>query len=475
MTTKVRLALLLGIAAGVGALAPVPALAEAGRSLALGGQPTSYGVELVSTAAFGIDMNDAGIVTGTSYPDPGCGSSCLPPLETVVWNGGKRIVLPVPAGLSDMRVSGINAQGWVAGSAALANGRRHAVVWKRMGGGYAATDLGTLPGTSISDAIGIDDVGRVVGWSTTADFPPNGSPFVWTAAGGMVDLSSQGFPDEQPLALSPGGTVATPGFWFRLGDVASVAPMPAPPTGFYPPGTDPTAINDAGDQARFLSSTGAENLRYLFRFHHEGTWQQISSQGTGHLAPYGVGSITAAGDVTATVVGAGIVAYGPDGVAQPLAPLVSDAYGGGDVTFGGPMNASGEILAQLIVGQSKRLVRLVPAEPCTTSCVRVVDLQLAAEGPSRCDQGGTRATAMPTVTDEQGNPVQGARIVGHFMDDYWLNREVTGTTDANGHAMFKHKGPPCIGAISFLVTDAVSAGLTFDRTAGTLTSWVIPA
>ena len=38
-----------------------------------------YVVDLVATAAFGAAMNDAGDVTGNSYPDPGCGSSCLPP------------------------------------------------------------------------------------------------------------------------------------------------------------------------------------------------------------------------------------------------------------------------------------------------------------------------------------------------------------------------------------------------------------
>ena len=44
-----------------------------------------YVVDFVSTAAFGAAINDLGDVTGTSYPDPGCGSSCVPPLETVVW------------------------------------------------------------------------------------------------------------------------------------------------------------------------------------------------------------------------------------------------------------------------------------------------------------------------------------------------------------------------------------------------------
>jgi|GEM_PF-666527 len=73
--------------------------------------------------------------------------------------------------------------------------------------------IGTLPGTTISDAVGIGKLGRMVGWSTTQNFPPNRSPYVWTESGGMVDLSAQGYPDERPLAVSPGGAVATPGYW----------------------------------------------------------------------------------------------------------------------------------------------------------------------------------------------------------------------------------------------------------------------
>jgi hypothetical protein len=53
-----------------------------------------YVADFVSTAAFGVAMNDAGDVTGTSYRDTGCGPFCLPPLDTVVWRGGARIVLP---------------------------------------------------------------------------------------------------------------------------------------------------------------------------------------------------------------------------------------------------------------------------------------------------------------------------------------------------------------------------------------------
>ena len=45
------------------------------------------------------------------------------------------------------------------------------------GNSYVAIDLGNLPGKTISTATGIDDLGRVVGWSTTQNFPPSGAPF----------------------------------------------------------------------------------------------------------------------------------------------------------------------------------------------------------------------------------------------------------------------------------------------------------
>jgi hypothetical protein len=438
--------------------------------------PASYALDFVATAASGFDMDDAGDAVGRSYPDPGCGSSCLPPEESVVWKGGLRIVLPEVPGLSPIFATRMNAQGWVTGFVGVPGTTTHAVVWKPNGNTYVAIDLGNLPGKTISFAVGIDNLGRVVGWSTTRFFPPSGAPFMWTEAGGMVDLSAQGFPLETPTAISPGGTVATAGFWYRLGDPASVVSMPPAPRGYYIGAG--AAINDAGDQARFLGTTGGQNLLYLFRFHHEGvgTWQQISGIPTGHLSSAGLGSINDAGDITATVASAGVIAYGPDGLAQPLASLVSPAYGGSVITSTGPMNASGKILAQMIIGQSgRRLVRLVPGAPCTTNCIRVASIQMVGKGPGYCDQGNAQAKATLTVTDEAGTPLPLVRITAHFFDDYWLDHTVAGRTNASGQITFRHRGPACVGAIAFLVTNATTKpARTFDRTTGILTNYVIP-
>jgi hypothetical protein len=432
-----------------------------------------YVVDFVSTAAFGAAMNDAGDVTGSSYPDPGCGSTCLPPLETVVWKGGQRIVLPSVPGLSGVTANDINNLGWVCGFGGLF-GFGHAAAWKPNGSTYTPIEMGLLPGTTSSNAIGLDDTGRAVGYASTA----SGSkiPFVWTEAGGIIDLTTLGFPSEQPVGISPGGRVATCSYWYRLDDPGSVTAMPAAPPGWLR-GCGSVAINDAGDQARFNSQTGdPESLAYPFRFNHEGTWQQIGFAGTGHLSTYGVGSINDARDITATVQSTGMIAAGPSGLLQDLAALVSPAYAGSVLTTVGPMNSSGQILARMIIGQSgQRLVKLVPGQPCTSNCIQVTNIQMQGKGPAFCDQGSAKAKAKLTVKNEAGVPLPGVRVTGHFFDDYWLDETVVGQTNSNGQVMFQHVGPPCVGAIAFLVTNAEARpARTFDRTRGILTNYIIP-
>jgi hypothetical protein len=332
--------------------------------------------------------------------------------------------------------------------------------------------MGLLPGTHDSIAIGIDDNNRAVGYASTSS--GGSTPFMWTEAGGMVNLITQGFPAETPLGISPGGTVATAGHWYHLGDVGSVLALTSPPSSFLLENST-VGITDAGDQARFLVNTGPENLVYPFRYHN-GTWQQIGFVGTGHLSLAGVGSINDAQDITATVQSTGQIAAGPSGLLRDLAALVSPAYGGSVLTSVGPMNASGQILARMIIGQSgQRLVKLVPGQPCTSNCIQVTTIQMKGKGPAFCDQGSAQAKAKLTVKSEAGVPLSGVRVTGHFFDDYWLDETVVGKTNSTGQVTFKHVGPPCVGAIAFLVTNAEARpARTFDRTQGILTNYVIP-
>jgi probable HAF family extracellular repeat protein len=447
------------------------------------GLPSVYVADFVATAAMGFAMNDAGDVVGSSYQDPGCGPFCLPVQDTVLWRGRKRIVLPAVPGYAGNYPRSINNQGWVAGLAGYPGAASHAVVWKPIGDTYQAIDLGVLPGTTISHAVGIDDLGRVVGWSTTGAIPSTAAPFLWTESGGMVDLSAQGFPDEQPLAISPGGTVATPTGWYRLDDPGSVSFLPPAPSGFAV-GTYATAINDAGDQARFLVSISGENLVYLFRFHHDdGTWQMLSTSGTGHLSTYGIGSINAARDVSATVLSTAVIAAGPDGLAEPLQSFLSPAYGGAQIVSGGPMNASGQVLARVMIGNSARLMKLTAGSPCVSGCVQASELFLRARfvqdpaEPGSCSPDGGAynvARARVAVTDEAGAPLAGVLVRGRFLDDYWTDKPVSATTNAAGLVNFSNKGPCGVGAVAFLVDKVSVRPRVFDRTTGTLTKFVIP-
>ncbi len=235
--------------------------------------------------------------------------------------------------------------------------------------------------------------------------------------------------------------------------------------------------------SRFLVSTSSQNLRYLFRFHHEGTWQQISFTGQGNLSKYGVGSINLAGDVTATVLGNGVIAHGPDGTTQPLIGLLSPAYQAGSITLGGPINSEGQILSQFIIGQSQRLVRLTPTEGCTTGCIQVSSLVVKAKfiedpnDPDHCTQDGNaynEASVNLTITSETGTKLRGVVVSGRFLDDYWTNAPVAGRTNRRGVVSFSQTGPCGVGAIAFLVDNAIKGPLAFDRTVGILTGWEIP-
>jgi hypothetical protein len=461
----------------IGLVLAAPAIPAASSQAAA---QTLYAPDFVSAAAFGAAMNDVGDIVGTSYLDTGCGPFCLPPLETVVWKAGVRTVLPAVPRFTGISVTGINNSGWICGSAGPF-GFTDAVVWKPNGTTYTAIDLGVLPGTAHSVAIGIDDSNRVVGYAITTSGLQ--TPFVWTEAGGMVDLSAQGFPAEIPLGISRSGLVATIGFWYRLGDPASVTAVATPPSGLLLQNST-VAINDAGDQARFLVAVSGENLVYPFRYHHEGTWQQLSTIGTGHLSSYGIGSINAAQDITLTALSTAMIAYGPDGLAQSFTGLLSSAYNG-TVTAGGPLNASGQILAQVMVGLEPRLMRLSPASACSSSCMKVNTLVLKTKfhqdpgDPGHCTSGNTKeynlARATVTVTSETGARLAGVLVNGRFMDEYWTNSTVSGTTNSKGAVQFTFKGPCGIGAETFMIENLTLSPLTFDKTVGVLSGYQIPS
>jgi hypothetical protein len=128
-------------------------------------------------------------------------------------------------------------------------------------------------------------------------------------------------------------------------------------------------------------------------------------------------------------------------------------------------------------------VKLTPAAACVSDCLvssSVVMTGVFVEDgslPRSCVAGGRMynlSTATVTITNESGAPLANAQVSGRFLDDYWTNRPVTGTTDASGVVTWTHKGLCGVGAVAFLVDNASLGTRAFDRTRGMLTSYVIP-
>jgi len=443
----------------------------------------TYGVQIISATGGGSLMNDAGDIVGViqthgpCFPYP----SCWVNNTVVVWPAGKQqpVTLPAPADRPFIAVSGMNAAGWLAGTASsgLVGFAPQPVAWEPSESGYTLHNIGLLPGNTIARVAGIDDLNRVVGYSTDSTIgPPNAAPFVWDPIGGLRNLTDSGFPNEIPLALSPHGTVALLSSWYRLDTPGVVTPNAPPPKGF---GFRPEAfaeINDAGDQARFLITGGSQNIAYFYRYvSATGEWQQLSGTGSGRLSRYGMGSINDASDITGTIAGSGVIAAGPDGLSASLSAQFSPAYDGMPITSAQSLNKKGHILAAVgLGGHSLRLVRLTPIEPCTASCLRVATLQMVAKRVTQC-RASNQVSVTLTVTDEAGKRQPGVQLKGRFLDGYWLDKRVSGITDTRGVVRFTHTGRACVGAITFFVDQASAKGRVFDRSQGILVKSIIPA
>lgn len=474
--------------------APARALPPAARaaaglltSLVLAGaaHAQTYAIDFVATASHALTMSRTGeVIVGTTTLAPAC--DACPPIFDVpaIWSGGRRQLLAVPEGGSYLAFAGVNAQGWVAGTAMrldATGGAGYVWVPRADGSGHDAVPLGTLAGYADAMPAGIDDSNRVIGLARTWFVAQD--PFTWTMADGISSLTALGYPADEPVAVSPGGVVATRTLTYTFGDPGSASAVAPPPDGFYGNTSTLTgAVNDAGMRASFLLSTSGTSsaLRYLARYSDAAGWQLLAGP-VASSQPYGIGSVDPAGTITAHLLNNAYLSPGPDGGAQSLSAMVSPAYPDATVSRAGDIADDGSIVGSAMIGRSARLVKLRPVVPCTGSCLRVSALDMTGRmisepgQPGQCLPGASNdVRARITVVDADGLPVRGATVVGRFLDDYYLDAPVSLRTNRKGQVVARHTGEACVGAIAFLVEDVRKSGASLDRTAGTLTSWVIP-
>ena len=98
--------------------------------------------------------------------------------------------------------------------------------------------------------------------------------------------------------------------------------------------------------------------------------------------------------------------------------------------------------------------------------------------PGHCTPGNKKeynlVQARATVTSETGARLSGVLVSGRFMDEYWTNALVSGTTNAQGVVQFNFKGPCGVGTEAFIVENATKAPLVFDKTVGVLAGSALP-
>jgi probable HAF family extracellular repeat protein len=172
--------------------------------------------ELPSTGAGSsraLGVNDRGDTVGTAGDEP---------RQATIWPGrGSPLTLRPLPGYTGAEAVSIDESGAAVGYAlggAGAPGRSRAVLWGAVD--RAPVDLGALPGGTSSRARDIGSDGSVVG---VASSDRGDRAFVWTPAGGMVDLNT--------LVTAGGLVLADAVSVNRNGDILVVGYEPAPGSG----------------------------------------------------------------------------------------------------------------------------------------------------------------------------------------------------------------------------------------------------
>lgn len=109
------------------------------------------------------------------------------PLASVA--GGAWATLPLPAGATAAFPTDLNDSGVIVGVASMSTGRR-GIRWTPNGAGYVVDVIPLLPGELANYATGINNLGQVVGARAGILGTPYGFGWLYTDAGGLVDLNA---------------------------------------------------------------------------------------------------------------------------------------------------------------------------------------------------------------------------------------------------------------------------------------------
>ena len=313
-------------------------------ALSIGGHPAIWDKGVITKLNFAgsaTDVNDAGQIVGIDTSGPASATN----LRGFIYSNGVETKIGLP-GYTTSQANAINANGDVVGYSE-ANGFNHAILYK-VG---KTTDLGTLPGGSYSNALGVNDSDQIVGYAST----------------------------------STGGTH---GFVYQNGKIQDLGTLPG--------GTGSRAIHGINNAGLIAgdSNTGGTGYR------------AYTSKNGGALTL--VGGVTGASDTYVTDINASGEFVGTTAFAAPKAPgLNAFAYVGGKfinlndqidpklgwtLAYATGVNDSGAIVGYGFIGNSTHAFLLTPtaapAQPATISGTVYTDI----------NSNGKRDNGEPTIS-----------------------------------------------------------------------------
>ncbi len=373
-------------------------------------------------------------------------------------NGGGMVALP---GLPDKPrtvARDINDSGLIVGSAnAGGTDLGRAVLWSD----GSVQDLGTLGTGFYSEAWGVDNLGRVVGWSYT-----NGGSglsgvhaFLYSQAG-LVDLTPES-DTGSALDINDAGQVtgyktALGGYHaFRWQDGAfedlGVLPGFAHSFGW--------AINASG-QVVGSSTSASGNSERLFRFVDGSGLQNLGGTGE-HNVALGINALRQV--------------VGTRGSSQPRAFRYTDEAGLRDLNTlidpslgwvllaANDINDAGQIVGRALNNFSGQThaVRLQPAgapPECTLRCLR--STSIALQSAASLWKGQFAINGQVKVRDENGTPISGALLVARWTHPDGREEDQNVWTGARGVAVLATQGRR--GLYTLTIVNILQSQYTFN-------------
>lgn len=256
--------------------------------------PPSYTLQFIGDGSV-VALNNVNTVVGLrTSPTTGVQT----PLVSVA--GGAWTTLPLPAGATGAFPTDLNDSGVIVGVANMATGRR-AIRWTPNGAGYVIDVIPLLPGELANYATGVNILGQVVGARAGILGTPFGFGWLYTDAGGLVDLNASYGWFATPNDINDHGVILSGTQTFDLATATVTDVGLSGPANYNAVGG--VAINNAGQilgNATLRSSS--LNIASVFLYTPGSGWEFISG-----TSKYTVGTdINNLGDLGWGELGAGI-------------------------------------------------------------------------------------------------------------------------------------------------------------------------